>query len=128
MPYKRYYRQTKLFSILDKIEKKELIFNSLKGFKNGTTGYELARKVGCTPDTIYRHLNYFHNKGLIRLWRMGKFKVYAPKDNGKYFNIRNYLEKEFEKEEERKKEKKRLKEVSLIDLPISFPPFNKQRF
>jgi len=97
MPHKKYYWSTKRFKILDNLDKAEIIFKALSRFESGTTAYEIGRKAGCAPDTARKYLNFFHNKGLVKRWKVGRYILFAPKKKplNKNFYIRTYLENVF---------------------------------
>lgn len=93
MPSKKYYNQTKKFFILDDLDKKEIIYNTIKRHKLGDTAYGIARKSGCSPETARRYLKWFVTKGMVLMRVIGRYKIYVPKGLKKKTDIRLYIEK-----------------------------------
>jgi len=88
------YTQSSKFRILDRIDKLEIAFKALRLFDSGATAYDIARKIGCSPETARGYLNYLMGKKLIKKWKVGHYKLYAPKKLRKGFQVRLFLEKD----------------------------------
>ena len=90
--------KNKKFFRLDDLDKKEIIYNAIGRYIiRGATAYEIARKSGCSPDTARKYLNWLTKIKLVKMWKIGRYKVYAPNKTEKNQNIRLYIEKKSKK-------------------------------
>ena len=83
---------TKKFFLLEPIDKLEIVYRALRNLEEGNTAYEIARKVGCNPDTSRAHLERLTKLDLVKKFKIGRYKVFKAKID-KQFSIRTELEK-----------------------------------
>lgn len=78
--------------MLEPIDKLEIVFRALKSLEEGNTAYEIARKVGCNPDTSRAHLEKLKKLELVKKFKIGRYVVFKAKTDTQ-FSIRATLEK-----------------------------------